>query len=177
MSRSVTMPGPSPSGSITTAAPTRRSAISFAASRSVWPGPTVRTTLLIPSRTCIRQLLSVVCNDPLNRTACSRVRTADPRRRTAAARAPRPFRAATRHLWSRGATVIRGPDPRIRDCPSSAQPPSATARASSRRPSAIVEAEYASDLSLDDIARRVASSRRQLQRAYAEIGTRPSATT
>jgi len=35
---------------------------------------------------------------------------------------------------------------------------------------AIVEREYPSDLSLDDIARRVASSRRQLQRAYAEIG-------
>ena len=35
---------------------------------------------------------------------------------------------------------------------------------------AIVEAEYAKDLSLDDIARRVASSRRQLQRAYAEVG-------
>lgn len=35
---------------------------------------------------------------------------------------------------------------------------------------AIVEIEYGSDLSLDDIARRVASSRRQLQRAYAEIG-------
>ena len=35
---------------------------------------------------------------------------------------------------------------------------------------AIVEAEYATDLSLDDIARRVASSRRQLQRAYTEIG-------
>lgn len=35
---------------------------------------------------------------------------------------------------------------------------------------AIVQQEYASDLSLDDIARRVASSRRQLQRAYAEIG-------
>jgi AraC family transcriptional regulator, regulatory protein of adaptative response / methylphosphotriester-DNA alkyltransferase methyltransferase len=35
---------------------------------------------------------------------------------------------------------------------------------------AIVESEYADDLSLDDIARRVASSRRQLQRAYAEIG-------
>jgi transcriptional regulator GlxA family with amidase domain len=34
----------------------------------------------------------------------------------------------------------------------------------------IVEAEYGSDLSLDEIARRVASSRRQLQRAYAEIG-------
>ena len=35
---------------------------------------------------------------------------------------------------------------------------------------AIVEQEYASELSLDDIARRVASSRRQLQRSYAEIG-------
>ena len=35
---------------------------------------------------------------------------------------------------------------------------------------AIVEEEYAADLSLDDIARRVASSRRQLQRAYSEIG-------
>jgi len=35
---------------------------------------------------------------------------------------------------------------------------------------AIVEAEFASVLALDDIARRVASSRRQLQRAYAEIG-------
>jgi AraC family transcriptional regulator of adaptative response / methylphosphotriester-DNA alkyltransferase methyltransferase len=34
----------------------------------------------------------------------------------------------------------------------------------------IVENEFASDLSLDDIARRVASSRRQLQRAYSEIG-------
>jgi len=34
----------------------------------------------------------------------------------------------------------------------------------------IVEDEYGSDLSLDDIARRVASSRRQLQRAYSEIG-------
>jgi transcriptional regulator GlxA family with amidase domain len=35
---------------------------------------------------------------------------------------------------------------------------------------AIVEQEFASELSLDDIARRVASSRRQLQRAYSEIG-------
>jgi AraC family transcriptional regulator, regulatory protein of adaptative response / methylphosphotriester-DNA alkyltransferase methyltransferase len=35
---------------------------------------------------------------------------------------------------------------------------------------AIVEQEFGSELSLDDIARRVASSRRQLQRAYAEIG-------
>ena len=35
---------------------------------------------------------------------------------------------------------------------------------------AIVEEEFGSDLALDDIAHRVASSRRQLQRAYAEIG-------
>jgi AraC family transcriptional regulator of adaptative response / methylphosphotriester-DNA alkyltransferase methyltransferase len=35
---------------------------------------------------------------------------------------------------------------------------------------AIVEQDYAGDVSLDDIARRVASSRRQLQRAYGEIG-------
>jgi AraC-like DNA-binding protein len=35
---------------------------------------------------------------------------------------------------------------------------------------AIVSEEYERDLALDEIARRVASSRRQLQRAYAEIG-------
>jgi AraC family transcriptional regulator, regulatory protein of adaptative response / methylphosphotriester-DNA alkyltransferase methyltransferase len=35
---------------------------------------------------------------------------------------------------------------------------------------AIVEEEYAAELSLDDIARRIASSRRQLQRAFAEVG-------
>jgi AraC-like DNA-binding protein len=35
---------------------------------------------------------------------------------------------------------------------------------------AIVEVEYARDLGLDEVARRVASSRRQLQRCYAEIG-------
>lgn len=34
----------------------------------------------------------------------------------------------------------------------------------------IVEREYASDLVLDEVARRVATSRRQLQRAYAEVG-------
>lgn len=34
----------------------------------------------------------------------------------------------------------------------------------------LVDAEYAYDLQLDDIARRIASSRRQLQRAFAEIG-------
>jgi AraC family transcriptional regulator of adaptative response / methylphosphotriester-DNA alkyltransferase methyltransferase len=35
---------------------------------------------------------------------------------------------------------------------------------------AIVESEYDRDLDLDDVARRVATSRRQLQRAYSEIG-------
>jgi len=35
---------------------------------------------------------------------------------------------------------------------------------------AIVSEEFERDLALDEIARRVASSRRQLQRAYAEIG-------
>ena len=35
---------------------------------------------------------------------------------------------------------------------------------------AIVQVEFASELALDDVARRVASSRRQLQRAYNEIG-------
>ncbi len=36
---------------------------------------------------------------------------------------------------------------------------------------AIIEAEYPSKLALDDVARRVATSRRQLQRAFAESGT------
>jgi transcriptional regulator GlxA family with amidase domain len=35
---------------------------------------------------------------------------------------------------------------------------------------AIIEAEYASELHLEDVAHRVASSRRQLQRAFAEVG-------
>lgn len=35
---------------------------------------------------------------------------------------------------------------------------------------AIVEADFAIELSLDEVARRVAASRRQLQRAYLEIG-------
>ena len=34
----------------------------------------------------------------------------------------------------------------------------------------IVAAEYAADLELDEIARRVASSRRQIQRVFAEVG-------
>jgi transcriptional regulator GlxA family with amidase domain len=34
----------------------------------------------------------------------------------------------------------------------------------------IIEREYASPIELDDVARRLATSRRQLQRAFAEIG-------
>jgi AraC-like DNA-binding protein len=34
----------------------------------------------------------------------------------------------------------------------------------------VVETEYAKDLSLDEVARRIATSRRQLQRIYNEIG-------
>jgi AraC family transcriptional regulator, regulatory protein of adaptative response / methylphosphotriester-DNA alkyltransferase methyltransferase len=34
----------------------------------------------------------------------------------------------------------------------------------------IVEREYANELALDDLARRLATSRRQLQRIFAEIG-------
>ncbi len=35
---------------------------------------------------------------------------------------------------------------------------------------AIIDREFAADLSLDDIARRIATSRRQLQRSFAEVG-------
>ena len=34
----------------------------------------------------------------------------------------------------------------------------------------LIQAEYGEDLQLDEIARRIASSRRQLQRAFAEVG-------
>jgi AraC family transcriptional regulator, regulatory protein of adaptative response / methylphosphotriester-DNA alkyltransferase methyltransferase len=34
----------------------------------------------------------------------------------------------------------------------------------------IIRSEYPSDLELDDVARRLATSRRQLQRSFAEIG-------
>src|SRR3712207_2400594 len=35
----------------------------------------------------------------------------------------------------------------------------------------VVEAEYGTDLNLNDVARRIATSRRQLQRIYNEIGS------
>jgi len=34
---------------------------------------------------------------------------------------------------------------------------------------AVMEADYAADLALDDVARRIATSRRQLQRCFAEL--------
>ena len=36
--------------------------------------------------------------------------------------------------------------------------------------SAVVDVDFGSDLTLDDVARRIATSRRQLQRIYAEVG-------
>ena len=36
--------------------------------------------------------------------------------------------------------------------------------------SAIIEAEYWSDLTVEEVARRIATSRRQLQRAFIEVG-------
>jgi len=53
MSRSVMMPGPAASGSITTAAPTARRDINCATARRLWPGPTARTVALMPSLTCM----------------------------------------------------------------------------------------------------------------------------
>ncbi len=47
------MQAPGVSSSSTSAAPVPFSTIIAAASRSVWVGPTVRTTSDIPSRTCI----------------------------------------------------------------------------------------------------------------------------
>ena len=43
-------------------------------------------------------------------------------------------------------------------------------RALFREAAAIIDAEYPAKLALDDVARRVATSRRQLQRAFAEAG-------
>src|SRR3954452_8090874 len=53
MSRSERIDGPGSSSSMTTAAPTARSLMCLAASRSVCPGPIAKTTPDIPSRTCM----------------------------------------------------------------------------------------------------------------------------
>ena len=93
-----------------------------------------------------------------------------PGRPDARGRRKRSSRAATRQIGP-GGQVIHLAHSRVSlTCPCNAPPPSASAPACSRTRSRSSSSEYAADLSLDDIARRVASSRRQLQRAYAEIG-------
>src|SRR3954447_83004 len=82
------------------------------------------------------------------------------------------MRAATRHFWHVGnlSSTLDPPVCVFRYVPMQ-RPSTIRLRTSLFQEAAdIVDREYASDLSLDDIARRVASSRRQLQRAYAEIG-------
>jgi AraC-like DNA-binding protein len=77
-----------------------------------------------------------------------------------------------RHFWRiRGQTVIQPPAFSRNGSVPTQRASTIRLRTSLFQEAAeIVDREYASDLSLDDIARRVASSRRQLQRAYAEIG-------
>jgi AraC family transcriptional regulator, regulatory protein of adaptative response / methylphosphotriester-DNA alkyltransferase methyltransferase len=73
-------------------------------------------------------------------------------------------------LHPEGPVIHRAPALRKRYVPTQ-RPSTVRLRASLlEEANAIVANEYASELALDDIARRVASSRRQLQRAYAEIG-------
>jgi AraC family transcriptional regulator of adaptative response / methylphosphotriester-DNA alkyltransferase methyltransferase len=83
-----------------------------------------------------------------------------------------PFRAPTRQLWREDAeSAILGAGCSVILHVPTQRPSTVRLRTSLFQEAAeIVDREYAADLSLDDIARRVASSRRQLQRAYAEIG-------
>ena len=70
------MPGPGESGSITTAAPTPRSDIRRAASRSVCCGPTVRTTRSSRHVPASQPHSSrIACNDCLNVTLAVATRT------------------------------------------------------------------------------------------------------
>jgi AraC family transcriptional regulator of adaptative response / methylphosphotriester-DNA alkyltransferase methyltransferase len=101
------------------------------------PGLMVRTTLLIPSRTCIQP-------------PCAR---ADRRKLIRSDPSAVPLRMVG---WV---------------------PPTAKRKTTIERrrqlfeeAAEIIDREYAGGLSLDDVARRVASSRRQLQRAFLEAG-------
>ena len=83
--------------------------------------------------------------------------------------APRRLATSVRAPLS-AALIHRAPEPRNRNVPTQ-RPTTIRLRTSLfQEATDIVDQEYGSDLSLDEIARRVASSRRQLQRAYAEIG-------
>ena len=55
-------------------------------------------------------------------------------------------------------------------CQNADQPRSGSARRSIEEATRVVESAYAEDLNLNDVARRIATSRRQLQRIYHEIG-------
>ena len=161
MSRSVRMPRPGASGSMTTAAPTRRFAMACAAWRNVWFGPTVSTIVLMPSRTRIR---------PSPRpTACNDCRNVTGSPAGAGGREAVPSSGNVPNRTVRLSHPV-GAFERIPGVPIQ-RPATVRLRTSLFDDAvAIVEQEYATDVSLDDIARRVASSRRQLQRAYAEIG-------
>ena len=81
-------------------------------------------------------------------------------------------RASTRQIACATAceVILLGIGPRRTDVPTQ-RPTTIRLRTSLfEEATDIVDQEFGSDLSLDEIARRVASSRRQLQRAYAEIG-------
>src|SRR4051794_3671727 len=143
------MPGPGASGSTTTAAPTPRCAIWRAASRNVWPGPIVRTTELIPSLTCIRSLPAQVrIGSSLNHLPdTSSVPTFVGTNQLI----PYSYFHVSGDMTMRTGTVARR-------------------RTLYEEAVEIIEREYAQPLELDDVARRLATSRRQLQRAFAEIG-------
>ena len=122
----------------------------------------------MPSRTCISSAPSLdrVCDVRYKPTLLrGRPGAHVPRcdGRPTSANAPDPGRARPR-------LILAGVRVRIAYVPT--QRPATVALRTSlfEDATAIVEREYASELSLDDIARRIASSRRQLQRAYAEVG-------
>jgi AraC family transcriptional regulator, regulatory protein of adaptative response / methylphosphotriester-DNA alkyltransferase methyltransferase len=124
-------------------------------------GPTVRTVVLIPSRTCMQPHSSLIaCNDwlklhPSNRAATvtaferQRAKLGSHRGLRASSRTHRPYQP---EMSQQRSTTVRLRTSLFEEA------------------AAIVSEEYDRDIALDEIARRVASSRRQLQRAYAEIG-------
>ena len=162
MSRSVRMPGPGASGSSTTAAPTWRSAIRRGRLAQRVPGPDRQHDAAHP----VANLHLVA---PPVRLQRLRDHTAQHQARTARST---DVSGCTRRSSSRELRVIHSDARRpyvSERAHATTSEPSATARSlfedaprSSKRSTP--------DLALDDIARRVASSRRQLQRAYAEIG-------
>ena len=152
------IPGPGVSGSSTTAAPTPRAVIRRAASRSVC-GPDRENHGAHPVtylHTII--ILQFACNDWLNATLPVTTVSDHCHRRQRAS------------LGSCRVLGILSDTPFVE--PAMPQQRSSTVRLRTslfEEAVAIVE-RVRRDLALDDIARRVASSRRQLQRAYAEIG-------